>query len=157
MSTIYGSGHYVGGTSGVDVLVANDSGQHLDGGRGNDNLNGGDGNDILQGGRGSDYMYGGAGDDTFLWLAGEVQSTDVDKVFDFSGAGETGGDKLQFQGMGAGSSLTLVGHYAGPSAVPGSVIYAYELHVGSTDTTQTIYVTSLNGKALTTDDYVFYG
>ena len=55
-----------GGTTGDDVLWADDGGDRLDGGSGDDVLTGGDGDDILLGGAGDDYIQGGEGDDALV-------------------------------------------------------------------------------------------
>lgn len=55
------------GGSGNDTLIANDFGNHLDGGAGNDTLTGGAGNDTLIGGVGNDTVTGGAGTDTAVF------------------------------------------------------------------------------------------
>jgi Ca2+-binding RTX toxin-like protein len=156
--TIYGNGGYTGGTAGHDVMVAL-SPSTLDGGRGSDNLNGSSGNDSLQGGAGNDFLYGGGGNDTFLWTASDVNkdnadNTVYDKIFDFAGAGVASGDRLTFYGFGAGSELTVAGQQ---NLSDGSVIYKYTLNDTSTGHFQTIYITSLNGNALTAADYAFYG
>lgn len=153
MAVKYTSGGYLGSGSSSDTLVATAAGAHLDGGAGTDNLNGGKGNDILQGGKGNDYMYGGGGNDTFLWLGSELDGS-TDKIFDFGGAGEASGDRLTFQGMGQGSSLSLLGQTNG---VDGHVIYKYDLFDTATGKHNVISIESVNGKALTDGDFAFYG
>lgn len=151
-----GSPTYVAGTNGADTLVALAGGAQLAGLGGNDNLNGSSGSDILTGGKGNDFMYGGAGNDTFLWHAADVSADGLtyDKVFDFEGAGVASGDNLVFYGFGEGSTLTVAGTQA---LSGGAVIYKYTLTDTATGYHQSIFVTSKNGLALTTDDYHFYG
>ncbi|WP_431023493.1 retention module-containing protein [Halomonas sp. H5] len=77
-----------------DILQADDSGQALAGGGGNDTLIGGEGNDLLVGGGGDDTMTGGLGADTFVWNLND-EGTNVDpaedKVTDFT-LGDFGSD-----------------------------------------------------------------
>lgn len=54
------------GTAGNDHLVADDTGQFLQGLAGDDTLTAGHGNDTLDGGTGKDAMYGGAGNDVYI-------------------------------------------------------------------------------------------
>jgi VCBS repeat-containing protein len=62
---IDGSNAMASDTFAINVSApADEAGQTLSGGRGNDRLTGGDGNDDLRGGRGRDVLDGGAGDDT---------------------------------------------------------------------------------------------
>lgn len=154
---IYGDGSkfYVAGTTGNDVLVALAGGTQLDAGAGRDNLNGSSGNDVLTGGKGNDFMWGGGGNDTFLWHPSDLSADNatVDMVYDFEGAGAFGGDNLVFYGFGAGSTFTVAGTQA---LTGGAIIYKYLLTDSATGYSETIYVTSKNGVALTTDDYHFY-
>lgn len=154
-ATIFsGDAHYLGGTSGNDVMVVNGSdGKHVDGGNGSDNINGGAGNDTIQGGRGNDYMYGGKGDDTFLFLQKE-QDGSTDKIFDFEGAGAKGGDTLQLYGFNADSTLTLTQTLNGAN---GHMIFKYDLYDATTGVTNHISVESVNGLKLTADDIQFGG
>lgn len=153
MAVKYTASGYLGSGASNDTLVATGGAAHLDGGAGTDNLNGGKGNDILQGGKGNDYMYGGGGNDTFLWLASDVDGS-TDKIFDFGGAGEASGDRLTFRGFGEGSTLNVLSQTTG---VDGHVIYKYDLFDAATGKHNTISIESVNGKALTSDDYAFYG
>jgi Ca2+-binding RTX toxin-like protein len=153
--TLYaGNKTYLGGTSGNDVMVANNStGTHLDGGRGSDNINGGDGNDIIQGGRGNDYLWGGNGNDTFLFLQKE-QDGGTDKIFDFGGAGEKGGDVLQLYGFSSESTLTLMQTDTGMN---GHMIFKYDLYDAATGLHNVISIESVNGQALGAGDILFGG
>ena len=153
--TIYSTDkHYLGGTSGNDVMVVTGSdGKHVDGGNGSDNINGGAGNDIIQGGRGNDYMWGGKGDDTFLFLQKE-QDGSTDKIFDFEGAGSKGGDTLQLYGFSADSTLTLTQTLNGAG---GHTIYKFALYDDVTHVTNYISIESVNGQKLTADDIQFAG
>jgi Ca2+-binding RTX toxin-like protein len=65
-------------------------------------LTGGAGNDTLDGGGGADTLKGGAGADTFVFVKGRTQG---DVVLDFAKAE---GDKLQFKGFAAGSTIERV-------------------------------------------------
>ena len=60
-----------GGTTGNDVLEADDDGDRLDGGDGDDILRGGAGGDILLGREGDDTLRGGAGNDVLEAGAGD--------------------------------------------------------------------------------------
>ena len=60
-----------GGTTGNDVLEADDDGDRLDGGDGDDILTGGAGDDILLGREGDDTLRGGAGNDVLEAGAGD--------------------------------------------------------------------------------------
>lgn len=150
-----GSKFYVAGPSGDNVLVALKGGSQLDAGAGRDNLNGSSGIDVLTGGKGDDFMWGGGGNDTFLWHSADLSADNatVDMVYDFEGAGSIGGDNLVFYGFGAGSTLTVAGTQTLPG---GGVIYKYLLSDTASGHSETVYVTSTNGVALTTDDYHFY-
>lgn len=159
---IYGTG-YTPGTAGNDTIVLTGTG-HADGGKGSDNINGSSGNDVIQGGAGKDFLYGGKGDDTFLWQASDIKGETAankamyDKVFDFEGAGVNGGDSMVFYGFGAGSTFAIApGGDKGVTEPGGKVTYDYILTNAATGDAQHIYVTSLNGKALTADDFHFYG
>lgn len=102
----------------IDALAGNDlvnGGGGVDkiyGGLGSDKLSGGAGNDLLMGGKGVDMLYGGAGNDTFAFSKSDFDTTlgtkPQDFVWDFTGAGQSGGDFLRFSGFGADSTLTKV-------------------------------------------------
>ncbi|HYD18256.1 MAG TPA: type I secretion C-terminal target domain-containing protein [Patescibacteria group bacterium] len=66
LSAAAGAGATATGSTGANVITANDLGNTLDGGGANDTLVGGDGNDTLEGGAGNDSMAGGLGDDTYF-------------------------------------------------------------------------------------------
>ncbi|EIZ78377.1 hemolysin-type calcium-binding protein [Novosphingobium sp. Rr 2-17] len=156
--SIYGLGAstYVGGTTGGDVIVALTALSQLAGGSGSDNMHGSSESDVLTGGKGNDFMFGGGGSDTFLWSPSDLSSdgTTYDKVFDFDGGGVASGDNLVFYGFGADSTFTVTGMQ---SIGDGTVIYKYTLTDSTTSYSQTIYISSKTGLALTTDDYHFYG
>src|SRR5690606_3542416 len=64
------------GGAGNDTLYGGNGNDQLDGGDGRDTLYGGDGDDILRGGPGSgDYLVGDAGNDTYLFGAGDGNTT----------------------------------------------------------------------------------
>ncbi|EIZ78460.1 glycoside hydrolase family protein [Novosphingobium sp. Rr 2-17] len=127
---------------------------------GADNISGGGGNDTLNGGKGNDFLTGGGGMDTFVLSASDIDATNkgYDKVFDFDGAGTTGGDVLQFKGFGTGSTFTLdtstysKGVYSDGS---GHNVYVYKLYDVTTQHYETVHVTSLSGMALTQSDFTF--
>ncbi|WP_143032562.1 calcium-binding protein, partial [Nitrosomonas sp. Nm33] len=58
------------GTIGADNITGFASNDTIDGLAGNDNLSGSNGNDVLEGGEGTDTLYGGAGDDVLRGGAG---------------------------------------------------------------------------------------
>ena len=64
------------GAGGNDTLYGNGGDDLLSGGNGSDRLYGGTGNDTLRGGSGiNDYLSGGAGSDTYLFDAGDGNTT----------------------------------------------------------------------------------
>ncbi|MFK4525265.1 Ca2+-binding RTX toxin-like protein [Bradyrhizobium japonicum] len=92
-----------------DVLTGSNAANVLTGGAGNDVLNGGGGADTLDGGAGADRLTGGAGNDSFKFNFGEANG---DVVTDFSGAGASVGDHLDFYGYGTlatGATLQQIG------------------------------------------------
>jgi Ca2+-binding RTX toxin-like protein len=66
LSAAAGAGATATGTSGTNILTANDLGNTLFASGGNDTLVGGLGNDTLDGGTGNDGMAGGDGNDTYI-------------------------------------------------------------------------------------------
>lgn len=67
-----------------NLIVGNLASNVLVGKAGNDRLKGGDGNDRLVGGDGDDTLVGGLGQDTFQFDAPLNESTNVDRITDFS-------------------------------------------------------------------------
>ncbi|WP_293266580.1 calcium-binding protein, partial [Neptunomonas sp.] len=66
----------ISGDAGNDILHGQVGDDVLNGGAGKDRLNGGYGNDILRGGAGSDdFLSGDAGNDTYLFGAGDGNTT----------------------------------------------------------------------------------
>ena len=63
------------GNTGIDYLHGGDGNDTLEGGDGNDMLFGGNGNDTLRGGTGSNYLRGDDGSDTYLFAAGDGNTT----------------------------------------------------------------------------------
>lgn len=112
--TLEGSGgaDLIDGQGGNDLINGNGGADKLYGGAGNDRLSGGAGNDLLQGGKGVDALYGGAGNDTFAFGKADFDTSlgakPQDFIWDFEGAGASGGDFLRFTGFGANSTLTKV-------------------------------------------------
>jgi serralysin len=84
---------------------------------------------VLDGAGGADVLSGGKGDDTFVFHAGQA---DGDHVTDFTGAGVSGGDHLEFHGFGAGT-LTQIGTTDGylitPDAAHGGAAAAEVIHL----------------------------
>jgi Ca2+-binding RTX toxin-like protein/subtilisin-like proprotein convertase family protein len=100
----------IGGILATDgaTLRANDQGNALWGGQGNDTLVGGAGNDTLNGGAGQDILTGGGGDDTFVFQRGQAQG---DQITDFAGTASGHHDQLIFSGFGTaeqGAQFTQV-------------------------------------------------
>lgn len=161
----------INGTSGADLidsqggndLVNGGAGaDKLYGGAGNDRLSGGSGNDLLMGGKGVDMLYGGAGNDTFAFSKSDFSAAlgakPQDFVWDFEGAGATGGDFLRFSGFGADSTLTKVTDAKVVDALvkynPGLDYYTL---FDSAD--QTSYTIAIKTGSVTLDkayDYAFY-
>jgi trimeric autotransporter adhesin len=121
------------GLSNLDV-TGNELGNAITGNGGANLLAGLAGNDTLSGGGGDDILIGGAGADRFLFARGELQG---DAIVDF-----TLGDRIEFSGYGAGSTLTLVS---------GSTT-DWLVTDGATGATEILKL--LNGYALTAADYV---
>jgi serralysin len=99
-------------------------------GNGLDNtITGNAGANVIDGGAGADLLTGGKGNDTFVFRAGQAQG---DTVFDFTGAGATVGDHLEFVGFGAGT-LTRIGTTDGylitPDAAHGGAAAAEVIHL----------------------------
>ena len=73
------AGGYLGMGNALDnVIIANNTGDYLWGGAGNDTLYGGAGNDWLDGSIGDDAMAGGAGNDTYMLGRGYGADTVVE-------------------------------------------------------------------------------
>lgn len=67
----------VRGTTGIDVLVGDDSSNRLEGRGGNDKLYGDDGDDTLVGGTGTDQYTGGSGQDLVSYDDGRTSNVNV--------------------------------------------------------------------------------
>lgn len=74
----------ISGNSGNDKLYGGSGNDSLSGGAGNDYLSGDSGNDTLSGGAGNDTLSGGSGADVFLFNAALSNTTNVDRITDFS-------------------------------------------------------------------------
>ncbi|MDG1286260.1 MAG: matrixin family metalloprotease [Rickettsiales bacterium] len=99
--TLYGnSGNdiLVGGRDFTDPVDGNDT---LYGGLGDDQIYGNSGDDRIVGASGNDTIYGGLGDDTFVFKAG----SNVDTIWGFDGAGQSGGDVLLLQANMNGTDI----------------------------------------------------
>ena len=92
------------GTSGDDVLQADDDGDRIEGGGGDDSITGGAGWDALYGGVGNDTITGGEGQD---WIEGGEGNDELDggEGADFLGGGG-GNDTLR----GGAEADSLAGH-----------------------------------------------
>ena len=77
------------GRDGADALFGGGGDDSLDGGAKGDELHGGGGDDDLWGGKGGDLLSGGKGDDALRGGKGR-------DVFDFSGKGDFGTDRTDF-------------------------------------------------------------
>ncbi|KQP63982.1 hypothetical protein ASF41_22150 [Methylobacterium sp. Leaf111] len=93
------------------------------------------GANVLDGRGGADTLTGGGGNDTFVFRLGETQG---DKVTDFTGAGATIGDHLEFRGFGAGATFT---HAANSDLY---TITADAAHGSVSETFQLVGVTNLD-------------
>ena len=80
-AAIDGRGNVLG-----NVINGNAAGNELSGEGGDDILKGKDGNDTLVGGDGNDTLVGGLGQDTYLFDAPLDESTNVDRITDFTPA-----------------------------------------------------------------------
>jgi Ca2+-binding RTX toxin-like protein len=114
----------------VENLILFNSGAINGVGNGLDNtITGNAGANVIDGGAGADLLTGGKGNDTFVFHAGQAQG---DTVFDFTGAGATVGDHLEFVGFGAGT-LTRIGTTDGylitPDALHGGAAAAEVIHL----------------------------
>ncbi|QFY59410.1 type I secretion C-terminal target domain-containing protein [Rhizobium grahamii] len=115
---------YSGTTQGVVVNLATNSAtgfsyingiENVTGGSGNDKLTGdtgantllgGAGDDTLSGGAGNDTLTGGSGKNTFVWGSEALNSSNADKITDYS---YSNGDKIDLQSLvgsfGAGKNV----------------------------------------------------
>ncbi|WP_303089847.1 putative Ig domain-containing protein [Neisseria sp.] len=87
---------YLYGGAGEDILygddnredIANYGNDYLNGGSGNDRLYGGKGNDALIGGSGSDHLFGGEGNDSYRFDSKDLQiAADENVIHDSDGKG----------------------------------------------------------------------
>lgn len=107
----YGTDFVFGGAGndslygGGAVVDPNDLGDLVAGEEGNDYILSNGGDDTINGGTGNDTMHGGIDDDTYVFNYGDG----IDSVLFFQGAGQAGGDVLQFaQGNGINSANDLL-------------------------------------------------
>jgi Ca2+-binding RTX toxin-like protein len=99
------------GGPGDDILRADDTGQWLAGGGGDDTLVGGAGDDRLEGGPGNDTLRGGPGNDTYVF---SVSDTGLDRIVDGEGRNtaeikDYGGERLSAFTVGKDLWVTLDG------------------------------------------------
>ncbi len=151
-----GQGHQVTGSGFNDFIYGGAQTDTLNGGAGNDLINGGGGADLIAGGTGNDALTGGAGADSFIWAAADVINAPAgtqDTILDFEGAGDgaTSGDLLIFNGLSAGSTLTLTSH-----STVDPHLYTYTLTNFATGCAEAIVIHSVDGRALTAGDFLFH-
>jgi len=119
--------NYIAGTSGNNILIGRGGDDQIFGGRGDDHLlgdssgdgawghdrlDGGEGSDWLNGGLGNDTLWGGTGSDSFHFAREHLSDGGEgwDTIFDFQGAGTSGGgdqDLLEFSGFSGSASLVF--------------------------------------------------
>jgi Ca2+-binding RTX toxin-like protein len=101
----------ISGEDGTDTIYGDDEDDHLYGGTGidtiygygaDDYIKGGDGTDRIYGKEGNDSLFGEADADTFYMQSGGG----VDKIYDFEGAGATGGDFIRIESNLNSSGIT---------------------------------------------------
>lgn len=81
------------------VPIADETGDFIDGGAGNDQIFGNEGDDTLTGGTGADTIYGGTGNDTFFLAEGDVAfGSDGDDLFVIGDLGEAGAGTINIVG-----------------------------------------------------------
>ncbi|WP_395331135.1 family 16 glycosylhydrolase [Novosphingobium sp. BL-8H] len=146
----------------ANTITGNSANNVLMGMDGNDSINAGAGDDTINGGKGNDFLRGEAGNDTFVFAAGDIGTDNktVDRIYDFEGAGVSGGDKLRLEGFGAGSTLSLdTSTYKNGTYLDGAGhnVFVYKLYDTATQHYETLHVTSMSGSALSSDDFGFYG
>ncbi|WP_200935875.1 PQQ-dependent sugar dehydrogenase, partial [Methylobacterium sp. Leaf117] len=131
----------VNGQDGNDTII---------GGSGSDTLNGAAGNDVLTGGLGADSLTGGTGSDTFVLRKADLVGTTapnatLDRIGDFSGAGQVGGDTIVLQGFTSEAVLVRVGS--------SGTVNTYQVVEG--DTAAGRFTVIHDGSALAGDDFRF--
>ncbi|WP_156653324.1 hypothetical protein [Methylobacterium sp. Leaf111] len=101
-------------------------------------LVGNGGANVLDGKGGADTLTGGGGNDTFVFWLGETHG---DKVMDFTGAGATVGDHLEFRGFGSFDTGATLTHAENSDLY---TITADAAHGGASETFQLVGVTNLD-------------
>ena len=87
------------------VPIADETGDIIDGGAGNDQIFGNEGDDTLTGGAGADTLYGGTGNDTFFLAEGDVAfGSDGDDLFVIGDLGEAGAGTIDIVGGEGGET-----------------------------------------------------
>jgi len=87
------------------VPIADETGDIIDGGAGNDQIFGNEGDDTLTGGTGADTVYGGTGNDTFFLAEGDVAfGSDGDDLFVIGDLGEAGAGTIDIVGGEGGET-----------------------------------------------------
>ena len=119
----------VGGSGYQDVLIGDDSANHLDGKDGDDELRGNGGDDMLEGGAGADNLDGGTGDDLLSGGSG------ADLLHGGTGAdqlnGGSGVDWITYQGSDTGVTVNLADNTAEGGHAQGDVITEIENVIGT--------------------------
>jgi hypothetical protein len=87
------------------VPIADETGDIIDGGAGNDQIFGNEGDDTLTGGAGADTLYGGTGNDTFFLAEGDVAfGSDGDDLFVIGDLGDAGAGTIDIVGGEGGET-----------------------------------------------------
>lgn len=87
------------------VPVADETGDIIDGGAGDDLIFGNEGDDTLMGGLGADTLYGGTGNDTFFLAEGDTAfGSDGDDLFVIGDLGEAGAGTINIAGGEGGET-----------------------------------------------------
>ena len=102
----------VRGSGYADLLVGDDSANHLDGAESDDELRGNGGDDVLEGGAGADQLEGGGGVD---WLNGYIGD---DEIWGGDGDDElTGNGGTNWLNGGAGADIFLFEFWLGDTTI----------------------------------------
>jgi Ca2+-binding RTX toxin-like protein len=87
------------------VPIADETGDVIDGGAGDDQIFGNEGDDTLTGGLGADTLYGGTGNDTVFLAEGDVAfGSDGDDLFVIGDLGEAGAGTINIVGGEGGET-----------------------------------------------------
>src|SRR6056297_2234446 len=109
------------------VPIADETGDIIDGGAGNDQIFGNEGDDTLTGGAGADTLYGGTGNDTFFLAEGDVAfGSDGDDLFVIGDLGEAGAGTIEIVGGEGGET-------AGDTLQLNADVTPYDMTIINTD------------------------